>query len=199
MGHVINHVNIYIVTTFRAFDRDGAYVYILECFRDGEAVTRERHGVLRGTTRNRAALQVLLMAMGMLTRKVGLTVFSDNSYLALFSQARKWKEAGWKRMGGEPVANAEEWDELLGILPEDAEIRTGESHSYLQWMKRRAEQEKKEKGNDAGKLGNRKDVPGGKGQEEAGQDPPGAEPVQQGGDHQDTGRGGRDVKNGKPA
>ena len=62
----MDHVNIYIVTTVRAFDRDGAYVFIMECFRDGEAVTREVHGMLHDTTRNRAALQVLLMAVAML-------------------------------------------------------------------------------------------------------------------------------------
>ena len=163
----MEHVNIYIVTTFQAFDRDGAYVYILECFRSGEAVTREYHGVLHNTTRNRATLQVLLMALGMLKKRVELSVLSDNTYLGLWSQARKWKEAGWKRMGGEPVANAEEWAQLLEILPKDAEIRIGERHTYLPWMIRRAAQAKEEQENNGkgvGKLGNRKDVPGGKGQ-----------------------------------
>lgn len=188
----MDHVNIYVVTTFRAFDRNGAYVFILECFRDGEAVTRERHGVLHDTTRNRASLQVLRMALGMMTRQVELTVFSDNAYLAFFSQARKWKEAGWKRMGGEPVANAEEWEGILGILPEDAEIRTGEQHSYLQWMRRRAEQEKKEHGNGLGKAGNCEDVQGGEGQKEADRDPGGVERMHEGGDHGDSGRRGAD-------
>ena len=140
----MEHVNIYIVTTFRAFDRDGAYVFILECFRNGEAVTRERHGVLHDTTRNRATLQVLLMALRLFKRRVELSILSDNSYLALFSQAGKWKKAGWKRIGGESVANAEEWEQLLEILPEDAEIRTGEAHSYLKWMRQRAEQAREE-------------------------------------------------------
>lgn len=195
----MDHVNIYIATTFRAFDRDGAYVYILECFRDGEAVTRERHGMLRDTTRNRAALQVLLMAVAKLTKRVELSVYSDNSYLALFSQAKKWKEAGWRRLGGEPVANAEEWGRLLEVLPEDAEVRTGERHTYLHWMERRAEQEKREQGDGMGKPGNSKDVQGGEGQEEADRDPHGPDPVQQEADHSNLGRGGSHGEKGKSA
>ena len=57
-------VNIYIETSFHGPARkDGEYLYLLECIRNGAPATREGRGAMERATENQLALTALAEAL----------------------------------------------------------------------------------------------------------------------------------------
>lgn len=110
-------VNIYIETDngsrkkmYRGY---GAVVEFIK--KNGEPETREAYGICYGTW-NLAYISALTDALAILTKPCEVTVYAANKYVCenlCSGRTAEWQASGWHTKKGEPIANAEEWKELL--------------------------------------------------------------------------------------
>ena len=111
-------VNIYIETSFHGPARkDGEYIYLLECIRNGVPATREGRGRLNCPCELRiyTTCQHIINAM-------------QNSW------ARQWQKNEWRNAKGTPVKNADLWKKILQELDPHRYLFTDEYHEYRLWM-----------------------------------------------------------------
>lgn len=98
-------------------------------------------------TENQLTVTALDEGLKRLIRPVRLTIWTDCKYVAgalMHSWPEQWEKDGWVNSKGKPVADAEKWQSVLGrIRFHEVEVRTGESHEYLNWMKKELEKEAK--------------------------------------------------------
>ena len=117
-------VNIYIETSFHGPARkDGEYLYLLECIRNGAPATREGRGAMERATENQLALTALAEALGRLNCPCELRIYT-----------RQWQKNEWRNAKGTPVKNADHWEKILQELDPHRYLFTDEHHEYRQWM-----------------------------------------------------------------
>ena len=112
-------VNIYIETDngskkkmYRGY---GAVVEFIK--KNGEPETRETYGACYGTW-NLAYISALTDALGILTKHCEVDIYAANKYVCenlCSGRTDEWQESGWNTKKGDPVANAEEWKELIRV------------------------------------------------------------------------------------
>lgn len=79
---------------------------------------KEISGGERVTTNQQMELQAAIEALRSLKEPCKVKIHSDSAYLInCFAQKWYvgWKKRGWKNAKGEPVANREQWEELLRL------------------------------------------------------------------------------------
>ena len=75
-------VNIYIETSFHGPARkDGEYLYLLECIRNGVPATREGRGAMERATENQLALTALAEALGRLNCPCELRIYTTCQHI----------------------------------------------------------------------------------------------------------------------
>lgn len=132
-------VNIYIGTSIHGPARkEGGYIYILECIREGEPVTREGRGRLGEATENRLALTALSEALGRIRCPCEVRIYTSCRHV-LDSMgngwARQWQKDGWRTARGKEARNAELWAAVLDHLDRHLYTFTDRWHPYRAWMK----------------------------------------------------------------
>ena len=139
-------VNIYIETSIHGPARkDGAYLYVLECFRDGIPVTREGRGERKAATENQLALAALDEALGRLNCACELRIHTDCQHVLNAmdnSWVRQWQKNEWRTAKGAAVKNAELWEDILGHLDKHLYTFSGGHHGYKEWMQEQLKREK---------------------------------------------------------
>ena len=131
-------VNIYIETSFHGPARkDGEYLYLLECIRNGAPATREGRGAMERATENQLALTALAEALGRLNCPCELRIYTTCQHIINAMQnswARQWQKNEWRNAKGTPVKNADLWEKNLQELDPHRYLFTDEHHEYRQWM-----------------------------------------------------------------
>ena len=96
---------------------------------------KELSGGEAETTNNRMELSGVIAALGALTERCSVTLYTDSQYIERAINEHwldSWKKRGWRRKDG-PVKNLELWQELDKLL---------HAHEVsVQWVKGHAENE----------------------------------------------------------
>lgn len=139
-------VNIYLAGSIRGPARkSGGYVYVLECFRNGKAVTLQKGKWLDDTTENQLALLALSDALTRLNCPCNLSIYTDCQHIINAMQnhwARQWQKNNWVNARGNQVKNADQWKEVLERLDSHTYTFSMESHTYTEWMRTELDREK---------------------------------------------------------
>ena len=96
---------------------------------------KELSGGEEETTNNRMELSGAIAALGALTERCSVTLYTDSQYIERAINEHwldGWKKRGWRRREG-PVKNLELWQELDRLL--------GEHSVAVRWVKGHAENE----------------------------------------------------------
>ena len=96
---------------------------------------KELSGGEAETTNNRMELSGAIAALGALTERCSVTLYTDSQYIERAVNEHwldGWKKRGWRRREG-PVKNLELWQELDRLL--------GEHSVAVRWVKDHAENE----------------------------------------------------------
>lgn len=96
---------------------------------------KELSGGEEETTNNRMELSGAIAALGALTERCSVTLYTDSQYIERAVNEHwldGWKKRGWRRREG-PVKNLELWQELDRLL--------GEHSVTVRWVKGHAENE----------------------------------------------------------
>ncbi len=96
---------------------------------------KELSGGEEETTNNRMELSGAIAALGALTERCSVTLYTDSQYIERAVNEHwldGWKKRGWRRREG-PVKNLELWQELDRLL--------GEHSVAVRWVKGHAENE----------------------------------------------------------
>ena len=96
---------------------------------------KELSGGEAETTNNRMELSGAIAALGALTERCSVTLYTDSQYIERAVNEHwldSWKKRGWRRKEG-PVKNLELWQELDRLL--------GEHSVAVRWVKGHAENE----------------------------------------------------------
>ena len=133
-------VTIYIETSIHGPNKkDGEYLYLLECMRNGTPITRDGRGKLEKATENQLAMTALLEALKRLTCPCAVVVYTSCAYIASALNnrwAEDWRQRGWIRKDGKSVKNAELWEEIMEQLDPHMYLCSTVPHSYSDWMAR---------------------------------------------------------------
>ncbi len=143
-------VNIYIETSIHGpAKKTGGYLYILECFRNGQAVTLEKSVWLEKATQNQLALMALGEALGRINCPCSLRIHTDCQHIIHAmgeNWARQWQKNEWRNAKGRMVKNAGLWQKVLDQLDPHLYTFTDEPHTYALWMREELEREGKRYG-----------------------------------------------------
>ncbi|MBE5877082.1 MAG: hypothetical protein E7290_09395 [Lachnospiraceae bacterium] len=132
-------VNIYIETdTAEARRQYRGYGVIVEfLLKNGEPVTRDAYG-LADATGNQIMLMALIDALKILTKPCNVIIYMDNRYVSeniRLGHIYEWFANGWKTLRNEPIANAEEWRELMGLIEgHELAFAPTKEHSYKECL-----------------------------------------------------------------
>lgn len=104
-------VDIFLVISSRTpgKTKKAGYKYILVC--NGRSV--EGTGELTDTTGHRLVMICAIEALKRMTKPSMITIHTDCRYL-INNKMQEWKDAGWKRQGGE-LKNADLWKQLYDL------------------------------------------------------------------------------------
>lgn len=129
-------VEIYITTdSVSPRECERKYGYVLECQKNGNALTREGFGKITGTW-NKATLKAITEAMERVNQSCQLTIHTENEYVLnmMDHNLSKWAGNGFATSRGKPVTNREEWIQLWEHAKKHI-IRTAPGrHSYTGWI-----------------------------------------------------------------
>lgn len=132
-------VRLYIETSIRGpRRRTGAYAYVLEYRSAAGPVTLTEVKALPETTEHQSLCVGILAAVKRL-RSCDLTICTSSGYIkSVFDDwLDNWIANGFKTSKGEPIKDAEKWQEIaerLNGTPVRAELTT--EHTYRDWMLR---------------------------------------------------------------
>lgn len=131
------HVNIYLETSIRGPGaREAAGEWLVE-FVTSSGIPVTRSGIVwrKKTTQNALTLELLRDALSILTKTCSIRVNTQCEHVlgTINNQwIPQWEKSGWVNAKGKPVANAELWQQVYGIIREHyhfVETCTG-AHSY---------------------------------------------------------------------
>lgn len=104
-------VDIFLITSSKTSGKikRAGYKYILVC----KNRTCEGSGELINTTGHRLVMTCAIEALKRMTKASMITIHTDCRYL-INNKMQEWKDAGWKRQGGE-LKNADLWRQLYEL------------------------------------------------------------------------------------
>lgn len=140
--------NIYLAIAGKGFRRqDGTGGYLIEMSDGEKTVKRAFRFEYKNETANRAFLLVLTRSGEFLKGVKNLRkihVYTPNEYMVVnFYQVKRWKETGWRTARGQPVKNADLWqqvDEATRGIPADITLDSGKNIRELEEMLRKVEE-----------------------------------------------------------
>lgn len=134
-------VNIYIASSVKGPRRqDGSYIYILETPTAAGPATYQNQGKLEDTTMHQIQLHALEEALTHIRQQCYMTIYTDDAYIVgamTNGWAKDWERNAWCNKKGEPVADAEKWQQILSLLNGNEVLYAlCHGHSYKDWMQR---------------------------------------------------------------
>lgn len=148
----MDDVNIYIEIRIRGLRaKKGYYSYVLEAL-DCDGYPREKdvkisYGMVEDATETKLTLAALIEALKRFKKPCSIRVNTEcGGFLNALSEGwvRSWKKNGWRNAKGEPVKNAELWQEFTELASNHLYSCERGAHKYrglLQWEMKRMERE----------------------------------------------------------
>lgn len=135
----MREVNIYVKSSIKSTRRRDGYIgYILELITDKKPVTLNGFEKVEQVTANQSELIAITKALKRMKEKCVLTIYTDSKYIGSAIENKwveGWKKKNWVNAKGEPIANSEEWQEMLNLLVgQQFSVVVGFKHEYSQWM-----------------------------------------------------------------
>lgn len=135
----MREVNIYVKSNIKSTRRRDGYIgYILELITDKKPVTLNDFEKVEQVTANQSELIAITKALKRMKEKCVLTIYTDSKYIGSAIENKwveGWKKKNWVNAKGEPIANSEEWQEMLNLLVgQQFSVVVGFKHEYSQWM-----------------------------------------------------------------
>lgn len=147
----MKEVNIYVKSNIKSTrKRDGYIAYVLELITNTKPVTLNGFEKVEQVTSNQSELAAITQALKRMKNKCVLTIYTDSKYIGSAIE-NKWVE-GWQRKNwvnakNEPIANAEEWQNMLKLLEgHQYSVVVDFKHEYSAWMERELEKRMAENG-----------------------------------------------------
>lgn len=119
----MKQVRIYTQTNIRGVKpANGAAGYVLEMDINGQVKNRAHFVVVRMATVQRAELKVLIEALKKVSEtneSYQLIIYTESSYVAagfVRGWIEQWAKNNWQTARNRPVANREEWIQLIKLL-----------------------------------------------------------------------------------
>ena len=147
----MREVNIYVKSNIKSTrKRNGHIGYVLELVTDKGEATKSKFEEVEKVTANQSELVAINRALKRMTEKCVLTIYTDSAYIGSAFDNKwieGWKKKNWLNAKNEPIANNEEWQEMLNLLVgQHFSIVTGFKHKYSMWMESELARLKSEKG-----------------------------------------------------
>lgn len=135
----MREVNIYVKSSIKSTRRRDGYIgYILELITDKKPITLSGFEKVEQVTANQSELKAITKALRRMKEKCVLTIYTDSKYIGSAIENKwveGWKKKNWVNAKGEPIANSEEWQEMLNLLVgQQFSVVVGFKHEYSQWM-----------------------------------------------------------------
>ena len=135
----MREVNIYVKSSIKSTRRRDGYIgYILELITDKKPITLNGFEKVEQVTANQSELAAITKALKRMKEKCVLTIYTDSKYIGSAIENKwveGWKKKNWVNAKGEPIANSEEWQEMLNLLVgQQFSVVVGHKHEYSQWM-----------------------------------------------------------------
>jgi len=132
-------VNIYIESSLKDLKRQSGVVCLILENPENKSNTATQFGKIVDSTKYRAELISLKIALGMVKNTQELTIYTDCQYMAAAFQRNwinTWIRNGWKTAKGRDVVDQEEWKRILELLKNrKITFKVNENHEYKLWMK----------------------------------------------------------------
>lgn len=143
----MREVNIYVKSSIKSTrKRDGYIAYVLELITDKKPVTLSGFEKVEQMTSNQSELAAITKALKRMKDKCVLTIYTDSTYIGASIENKwidEWQKKNWLNAKGEPIANAEIWQNLLKLLEgHQYSIVLDFKHEYASWMERELEKKK---------------------------------------------------------
>lgn len=143
----MREVNIYVKSSIKSTrKRDGYIAYVLELITDKKPVTLSGFEKVEQMTSNQSELVAITQALKRMLKKCVLTIYTDSTYIGAAIENKwidEWQKKNWLNAKGEPIANAEIWQNLLKLLEgHQYSIVLDFKHEYASWMERELEKKK---------------------------------------------------------
>lgn len=133
-------VDIFLLTSIKSPKKQGGrYAYLLRYMTtDGKEVTYwdEGHSIEEATQYS-AELTALIEALKHLKTSCELKIYTDCGYIVcgLKNWVKQWVDNMWITSRGEPVANAELWQEVLELTAiHEVEFKLKQKHEFYKVM-----------------------------------------------------------------
>lgn len=87
-------------------------------------------------TGNQSELLAVIMAFFRIKTKCEVDLYTDSKYVANgIERLQEWAENGWKNGRGKPIANLEDWKQLLWLMDGCVvHCHANERHEYSRWL-----------------------------------------------------------------
>lgn len=128
-------VKMYLFTSYAGGKQaDGWIRTIVEYQTAGGAATKEHRSKQEQVTGHRLELIAFSKALADLEKPCVINLYTESSYIISALDncwITKWKQQGWKNAKGEPVKNADLWEQVDKLMAAHLiNIRTGEKNEY---------------------------------------------------------------------
>lgn len=140
---------IYIASSVRAprAHQNGIVGYVIEAETSKGAATLTKFGAVRDVTANGAILLGLKNALSRIRTECDVIIYTDCGYVAsayAYGWIDGWIGREWRTLKGEPVANREQWEQIVGILgSREPVFEIGTEHNYKKWLENEVEKRAK--------------------------------------------------------
>lgn len=110
----MQQVNISLYISSKAPKVNGAkYIYVLSCRGKHISAEEKVEGMITG---HRLVMTCAIAALKRMTRPAVITIYTNSRYLTSgHGYLASWKENGWMKPGGEPVKNADLWQQIYDL------------------------------------------------------------------------------------
>lgn len=135
----MKEVNIYVKSGIKSTRRRDGYIgYVLELVTDTKPITLNSFQKVEQMTANQSELVAISKALKRMKEKCVLTIYTDSKYIGAAIDNKwvdGWQKKNWVNAKNEPIANSEEWQQLLKLLEgQPYSVVVGFKHEYSTWM-----------------------------------------------------------------
>ena len=134
----MKEVSIFIETTWQGpAKRDGVAMWLVECKKGDEAITRQGFVHLENGTEAQGSLMAIINAFSILKKPCSALVFTQCEHVLHTIQNCwhiQWQKNDWHNAKGKPAKNMELWKLLIEKTAPHAYTVSREAHEYRSVM-----------------------------------------------------------------
>ena len=128
------NVRIFVETTWKGpAKRDGVAMWMVECMRGDEPITRQGFVHLENGTEAQGNLMAIINAFHILKKSCSASVFTQCEHILNTTQNHwhiQWQKNDWHNAKGKPVKNAELWEMFIEKARPHSYSIQGGHHDY---------------------------------------------------------------------